>query len=114
MPHMKSGRLRALAVTSMKRMQLLPELPTIDEAGVKGYENSAWMAMAVPAGTPKDVVTRLHSEMSAILKMPDVQEKSAAVGAILIGGTPEQFSAYLKSELVKFERVVRDGKIPKQ
>ena len=114
MPHMKSGRLRALAVTSLKRMQLLPDLPTIDEAGVKGYENSSWMAMAVPAGTPKDVVTRLTSEMSAILKMPDVQEKSAAVGAIIVGGTPEQFSAYLKSELVKFERVVKDGKIPKQ
>jgi tripartite-type tricarboxylate transporter receptor subunit TctC len=114
MPHMKSGRLRALAVTSIKRMQLLPDLPTIDEAGVKGYDNSSWMAMAVPAATPKEVVTRLNSELSAILKMPDVQEKSAAVGAIIVGGTPDQFSAYLKSELAKFERVVKQGKIPQQ
>ena len=111
MPHMKSGRLRALAVTSIKRMQLLPELPTIDEAGVKGYDNSSWMAMAVPAATPKEIVMRLNSELSAFLKMSDVQESSAAVGAIIVGGTPEQFSAYLKSELAKFERVVRRGKI---
>ena len=114
MPHMKSGRLRALAVTSIKRMQLLPELPTINEAGVKGYDNSSWMAMAVPAGTPKEIVTRLNTDLSTILKMPDVREKSAAVGAIIVGGTPEQFSAYLKSELAKFGRVVKQGNIPQQ
>ena len=111
MPHMKSGRMRALAVTSAKRMALVPELPTIDEAGVKGYDNSTWMAMAVPAATPKEIVTRLNGEMNAILKMPDVQERVTAVGAIVIGGTPEQFSAYLKSELAKFERVVKAGKL---
>jgi tripartite-type tricarboxylate transporter receptor subunit TctC len=114
MPHMKSRRLRALAVTSMKRMQVLPELPTIDEAGVKGYDNSTWMAMAFPAGTPRDIVTRMNSEMNAILKLPDVQEKSAAAGAVIIGGTPEQFTEYLKSEIAKFARVVRDARISTQ
>jgi tripartite-type tricarboxylate transporter receptor subunit TctC len=108
----KSGRLRALAVTSIKRMQLLPDLATIDEVGVKGYDNSSWKAMAVPGATPREVVTRLNSELAAILKMPDVQEKSAAVGAIIVGSTPEQFSSYLKSELAKFERVVKQGRIP--
>jgi tripartite-type tricarboxylate transporter receptor subunit TctC len=110
MPHMKSGRLRALAVTSIKRMALLPELPTIDEAGVKGYDNSSWMAMAVPAATPKEIVTRLNTETNAILQLPDVREKSAAVGAVIVGGTPEQFSTYLKSELAKFQRVVKHAR----
>lgn len=68
----------------------LLDLPTIDEGGVKRYDNSSWMTMAVPAATRrKEIVTRLNSELSAILKMPDVQEKSAAVGAIIVGGTPE-------------------------
>ena len=111
MPHMKSGRMRALAVTSMKRMALVPELPTLEESGVKGYDNSTWMAMAVPAATPREIVTRLNGEMNTILKMPDVQERVAGVGAIPVGGTPEQFAAYLKSELAKFERVVKAGKL---
>lgn len=110
-PHMKSGRMKALAVTSTKRMPIVPDLPTIDESGVKGYDNSSWMAMAAPAATPKETVARLNTEMAAILKTPDVQERVAGVGAIPVGGTPEQFSAYLKSELAKFERVVKAGKL---
>ena len=114
MPHIKSGRMRPIAVTSIKRMQALPELPTIDEAGVKGYDNSAWIAIAAPAGTPKEIIARLNSELSAILKLPDIQERSVAMGAVIVGGTPEQLADYLKSEIVKFARVVKEAKIAAQ
>ena len=110
-PFIKSGRLRALAVTSLKRMQVLPELPTLDEAGVKGYDNSSWSAIGAPAGTPKEIIAKLNSEVNQILRLPDIQEKSLASGAEIIGGTPEQFTEYLKSEIAKFARVVREAKI---
>jgi tripartite-type tricarboxylate transporter receptor subunit TctC len=110
-PFIKTGQVRALAVTSLKRMQTLPNLPTIDEAGVKGYDNSSWSAVAAPAGTPREIVMKLNAEINALMKTPDFQEKSAAVGAELVGGTPEQFAAYLKSEIAKFNRVVREAKI---
>jgi len=113
-PFIKSGQVRALAVTSIKRMPALAELPTIDEAGVKGYDNSSWSAVAAPAGTPKEIIAKLNSELSAILKSPEIQEKSAAVGAVIIGGTPEQFADYLKSEIAKFTRVVKEAKISAQ
>ncbi len=113
-PFIKAGQVRALAVTSIKRMPAIPELPTIDEAGVKGYDNSSWSAVAAPAGTPKEIVARLNSELNAIMKLPEIQEKSSAVGAVIIGGTPEQFSDYLKSEIAKFARVVKEAKISAQ
>jgi len=114
MPYLRSGRMRGLAVTSIKRMPVLAELPTIDEAGVKGYDNSSWMALAAPAGTPKDVIARLNGDMNAVLKMPDIQEKTTAAGAVIVGGTSEQFADFLKSEIAKFARVVRDAKITAQ
>ena len=113
-PSIKSGQARALAVTSLKRMQALPDLPTIDESGVKGYDNSSWSAVAAPAGTPRDIIMKLNGELNQILKLPDVQEKNAAVGADPVGGTPEQFGAYLKSEIAKFARVVKEAKISAQ
>jgi tripartite-type tricarboxylate transporter receptor subunit TctC len=113
-PFIKSGQVRAIAVTSLKRMQALPQLPTIDESGVKGYDNSSWSAVAAPAGTPKEIITKLNGELNQILKLPDIQEKSAAVGADPVGGTPEQFGEYLKSEIAKFARVVKEAKISAQ
>jgi tripartite-type tricarboxylate transporter receptor subunit TctC len=110
-PFITAGRLRALAVTSQKRVAALPELPTLDEAGVKGYDNSSWSAMGAPAGTPKDVVAKLNTELNQILKLPDIRERSVAGGADIIGGTPEQFADYLKSEIAKFARVVKQAKI---
>jgi tripartite-type tricarboxylate transporter receptor subunit TctC len=113
-PFIKSGQVRALAVTSIKRMPALPELPTIDESGVKGYDNSSWSAVAAPAGTPKEIIAKLNGELNQILKLPDIQERSAAGGAVIIGGTPEQFGDYLKSEIAKFARVVKEAKISAQ
>ena len=99
---------------SMKRMQALPDLPSIDESGIKGYDNSSWSAIAAPAGTPKEIITRLNSELNQILKLPDIQEKNTSFGADAIGGTPEQFGDYLKSEIAKFARVVKEAKISAQ
>jgi tripartite-type tricarboxylate transporter receptor subunit TctC len=113
-PFIKAGQVRALAVTSLKRMPALPELPSIDEAGVKGYDNSSWSAVAAPAGTPKEIIAKLNGELNAIMKLPDIQERSGAVGAVIIGGTPEQFGNYLKSEIAKFARVVKEAKISAQ
>jgi tripartite-type tricarboxylate transporter receptor subunit TctC len=114
LPYLQSGLLRGLAVTSIKRMSLFPDLPTLDEAGLKGFDSSSWTAMAVPAATPKDIVAKLNREMTAVLSMPRTQEKLAAAGATIVGGTPEQFAAFLNEEIVKFQRIVREGQITAQ
>lgn len=111
-PHVKGGRVRALGVTGATRSPALPELPTIAEAGVPGYENSSWSAIGAPAKTPAATISRLHKEFSDILKLPDITAKHNEVGAQLVGGTPEQFRAYLKSELVKFGKLVKEAGIP--
>jgi tripartite-type tricarboxylate transporter receptor subunit TctC len=110
-PFVKAGRVRALATTGAKRSPALPELPTLDESGLKGYENSSWSAVGAPAGTPAPVAGRLYKEFMEILRMPDIQKKHAEVGAEIIASTPEQFQAYLKSELVKFEKLVKTAGI---
>ena len=106
-PFVKTGRVRALATTGAKRSPALPELPTLDEAGLKGYENSSWSAVAAPAGTPPAIISRLNKEFIEILRMPDIQKRHAEVGAEIIASTPEQFHAYLKSELAKFSKLVK-------
>ncbi len=106
-PFVKSGRVRALATTGASRSSALPDLPTVAEAGVPGYENSSWSAVAAPAGTPQPIIARLHKEFAGILAMPDIQKKHADVGARIIGGTPEQFHAYLKLEVEKFGKLVK-------
>ena len=95
-------------------MQALPDLPSLDETGIKGYDNSSWSAVAAPAGTPKEIIAKLNTELNQILKLPDVQEKNASFGADPVGGTPEQYSEYLKSEIAKFARVVKEAKISAQ
>jgi len=111
MPQIQSGRLRALATTGSKRLAVLPDLPTVAEAGVAGYESSTWTAMAAPARTPQAIVERLNREVAAVLQMPDIQERSAAMGSIITGGTPEWFQEYLKSELVKYGKLVKQAGI---
>jgi len=106
-PFVKTGRVRALATTGAKRSPALPDLPTLDEAGLKGYENASWSAVAAPAGTPPAIIARLHKEFMEILRMPDIQKRHAEVGAEIIASTPEQFHAYLKSELAKFSKLVK-------
>ncbi len=103
----RSGRVRALAVTTAKRSPLAPELPTIAESGLAGFDINTWFGIFVPAGTPRPVVDRLHGEFTKALAAPDVREKMLALGAEPVGGTPEEFAAYVKAEAAKYARLVK-------
>lgn len=103
----KAGRLKALAVTSRARSQVLPDVPTMIEAGLKGFESIQWYGALAPAGTPKEIVARLHSEMVRALKQPDVRERIAAEGADLVGNTPDEFAAFIANEMTKWAKVIK-------
>jgi tripartite-type tricarboxylate transporter receptor subunit TctC len=111
MPHLRSQRLRALAVTSTIRARALPELATVIEAGVAGYEYTGWYGMLAPAGTPAAIVDRLNAETNKLLTQAAMAEKMAADGAQPIGGTPAQFAAHIKSEIVKWASVVEFARL---
>jgi len=103
----ESGKVRAIAVTSLKRSPLLSNVPTIAESGFPGYEVNGWYGLVAPAGTPKEVLTRLHDETAKILRMDDIKKRVATTGAEPVGNTPEEFSAYMRSEMVKWAKVVK-------
>jgi tripartite-type tricarboxylate transporter receptor subunit TctC len=111
LPHVKSGRLRCLGTTGAQRAAVLPEFPTIAEAGVPGYEASQWYGVLAPAQTPKEIVTRLNTEVVRILKAPDMRQKLAADGTDPVGSSPEEFARYIKSELAKWGKVAREAGI---
>lgn len=113
-PHIKSGRMRALAVTSAKRNAALPDVPSVAEAGVPGYDMILWYGAVMPAGTPAAAVGRLNAEINKALKLQDVQQRLAALGADPVGGSAAEFGAYIKSEIVKYTKVVRDAKMQQQ
>jgi tripartite-type tricarboxylate transporter receptor subunit TctC len=106
LPMVKSGQLRALAVTSAKRSSAAPDVPTMAEAGLPGYDFSSWFGVLAPAGTPHDIVVRLNKEIIKALKDPDVEKQLTEQGADLIASTPEEFDAYLKSETAKWGKVI--------
>ena len=110
-PHLKSGKLRALAVASRNRSALLPELPTMAQAGVPGVVSSTDYALYAPAATPKDIVARLNREANAVLQLADLREKLATQGIELAGGTPESLGAELADEVEKWGRVIREANI---
>ncbi len=105
----KAGKLRPLAVTSAKRSVAHPELPTVSEAGLPGYESISWLGVFVPAGTPRDIVTLLNTEIVRILNMADVKERLLSQGAEPIGNTQEQFVAVLKSDIAKYSKLMREA-----
>jgi tripartite-type tricarboxylate transporter receptor subunit TctC len=105
----KGGKLRALAMTGAKRFELLPELPTIAQAGVPGYEINNWYGLFVPAGTPGDIIRRLNAEAIKAVQKPDVRAKLIAAGLEPAWNTPEEFAAYIKSENAKWSKIVRDS-----
>ena len=111
MGHVKSGKLRPVAVTTDKRSQSMPELPTIAEAGVKGYEASTWYGLLAPANTPAAIVTKLHDETVRALKAADMREKFSAQGFEPAGTTPAEFGAYIRSEIAKWGKVIREAGI---
>jgi tripartite-type tricarboxylate transporter receptor subunit TctC len=109
--HAKSGRLRALAVTTARRSKVLPELPTLDEAGVRGYENSTWFGVIAPAGTPAAVVTRVNAELVKASQSPEIVERIAPDGGEPVGNTPEQFGRHIASEIARWRKVVKEAGI---
>lgn len=106
-PHIRAGRLRGLAVGKLTRSPLFPEMPTLAESGVPGYEASNWNGMVVPAGTPQTIVHRLHREVTALLGDTDVTKSLTASGLEPVGDTPQQFGAYLRSEASKWQALVK-------
>ena len=108
LPFIKSGKLRALGVTGSKRSAALPELPTIAEAGLKGYESLSWSGIAVAAGTPKDVIARLNREVALVLALPDIRQRFADIGADPVGGPPEAFAEHIRAEREKWSRLIRE------
>ncbi len=110
-PHVRSGRLRALGVTGAQRTAAAPEVPTIAEAGLPGYEAVQWYGVLAPAHTPKDIIARLHGEIARILHLPDVKARFLADGADPVGNTPEEFARYIRAETEKWARVAREAGI---
>jgi len=105
--HVKAGRLRGLAVTSGRRVPAFSDLPTVAEAGVPGFDVSAWAGAIVPAGVPKAIIARLNAELNKALATPAVRDKLPEMGLEIVGGTPEQYAAHIKSEAVKWADVVK-------
>jgi tripartite-type tricarboxylate transporter receptor subunit TctC len=104
-PHVKSGKLRALAVSTARRSQSLPDLPTVAESGYAGYDLAGWLGVLAPAGTPPDIVKRLHAEFVAVIAQPDVRTKMVEQGAEPVGNTPAQFAAYMESQIARLKRI---------
>ena len=114
LPHVKASRLRAYAVTSLSRTKTLPEVPTVAESGVPGYEYSTWYGLLGPAKTPKAILARLNQATVSVLNQPDMKQKLEAQGMDAIPSTAEKFTSYLKSETAKWGKVVVAAKIPQQ
>jgi len=111
LPHIKAGKLRAIAVTGAKRLASMPELPTIAESGLPGYEASSWYGILAPAGTPRDIVVRLNAELAKALEQPEVRNSLLAEGAEPAGGSPERFAAHIRAEMERLGKIIRDAKI---
>ncbi len=111
LPHIKSGKLRALAVTTAKRSSALPNVPTLEEAGLKGFDLGTWFGVLAPAATPKDVVAKLASEMVKVIQSPDFRKRMEEIGAEPIGDAPEHMARLIKEDTDRYARIVKDAKI---
>jgi tripartite-type tricarboxylate transporter receptor subunit TctC len=109
MPHVKSGRMRALAVTSRQRSQVMPELPTVAESGLPGYEVGSWFALCAPGKTPKGVVDKISADVAAAVNAPEMQQRILGLGAQPVVMTPEEFRGFLQAEITKWSKVVKDS-----
>ncbi len=113
LPHLRSGKLKGLAVGTLKRAQLLPELPTLDEAGVKGYDASNWYAIATASGTPRPIVTKLHDEIVRYFNLPETQKQLTAMGAVIELKTPDEMRKIIPAEIAKWTKVAIDARMPR-
>jgi tripartite-type tricarboxylate transporter receptor subunit TctC len=109
--YIKAGKVRALAVTGLKRAAAMPELPTVAESGVPGYESLSWSGFAAPAGTPREIIRKLNAETATILASADMRAKLAEQGAEAVGGPPEQFAEHVRAEREKWTRLIRSRSI---
>jgi len=107
LPHVRSGRIKALAVTSLGRVSVLPDVPTLHELGLKDFDAVGWNGLLAPAGTPREIVSRVHSDVTAILRRPEVRDQLTAQGADIVAGTPEQFAEWIRVEVRKWAEVIR-------
>ncbi|MES2973081.1 MAG: tripartite tricarboxylate transporter substrate binding protein [Pseudomonadota bacterium] len=110
-PFIKAGKLRALAVTTAKRSQSIPELPTVSESGVPGYEAMPWLGLVAPAGTPPAVVDRIHREVAKVLEEPDIKERFKGWGLDIIGNSPTEFASFLRKDIAQWNKVITNAKI---
>jgi tripartite-type tricarboxylate transporter receptor subunit TctC len=111
MGHIKSGRVRALAVTTAQRSPLVPDVPTIAESGLPGFETVAWFGIFAPAGTPRDIVVRIRDEVAKIVQQPEIRERIATLGGEPVGNTPEAFATIVKSDIAKWKQVAKTANI---
>jgi tripartite-type tricarboxylate transporter receptor subunit TctC len=110
-PHVKSGRIRALAIGSARRSDAMPELPTMQEAGVAGFDYAAWAGFLAPAGTPQTIIAKVNSDLARVLGVSEVREKLVALGFEVSPGTPQEFGAKIEREMAKVAKVVKDAGI---
>jgi tripartite-type tricarboxylate transporter receptor subunit TctC len=111
LPHIKAGKLRPLAVTTAKRSSALPDVPTLDEAGLKGFNIGTWFGVLAPAATPKDIVARLNTEMVKIIQSPEFRKRMGEIGAEPIGDSADQLAVQIKNETERFAKLVKDAKV---
>jgi tripartite-type tricarboxylate transporter receptor subunit TctC len=109
LPYIRDGRLRGLAVTSLTRSVVLPDLPTFDESGLKGFDAAAWQGIVVPTGTPAEIIARLNAEANRSLQNADVKARLAAQGANPLGGTPAEYAAYIRAEMPRWARAIKES-----
>ena len=114
LPQAQSGRLRALAVTSRQRVSTAPDIPTAAESGLPGYEASTWFGLFAPAATPREIITKLNADSVAALSGADVKERMAGQGLFVVANTPEQFAEFLKAEIPKWGKIVKDAGVKPQ
>jgi len=111
LPQAQGGRLRALAVTSKQRVSTAPDIPTAAESGLPGYEASTWFGLFAPAATPRDIVAKLSAESASGLNAPDVKERMAGQGLFVVANTPEQFTTFVKAEIPRWAKIVKDARV---
>ena len=114
LPHVKSGRLKALALASSERSPLFPEIPTAAEAGLAGFDAGAWYGLLTPAGTPREVVSKISAETTRALQKPEVVQALASIGATPIGSKPEEFARYLEADIAKWDDILKKAGVPQK
>ena len=110
-PHLKSGRVRVLAVTTAKRSSTIPDVPTLRESGLAEFDVSQWYGVVVPAGTPAEITTKLHNDLIELLRLPDIKSRMADLGAEPVGSTGAQFGQLIRSEIAKYRAIVKATKL---